>query len=45
LIFRELLKINVDFIAIAALNVEEAARLFPSALERRELIKALVLCE
>ena len=29
-IFRELLNVNVDCIAIAAINVEEAARLFRS---------------
>ena len=45
LIFRELLGVDLDFKAIHGISVEHAAQIFPSPLQRLELIELLVLTE
>ena len=45
LIFRELLKVEIDFQRIPGLSVAEAGVIFPDPLQRQELIELLVLTE
>ena len=45
LIFRELLRVDLDFKAIKGINVQEAAQRFPDPLQRLELIELMVLAE